>query len=381
MNAVELSQQGNQLRAEGRLEEALACQRRALQGAPENWGIRVNYAVALQDLGYLDEAIICFTEASQQSHQPLTEVNLAMAKLRAGQLQAGFQGFLYRWQVPQWPQKPYQLPFPHLLNAEQVFNAAVVLVPDQGYGDTLMALPWIRGLAERNPEVSVIVRPPLLELVQVALGDVCSSICCSTQTPYAGWLSGFDVPAVSAEVLADYARQRQKIEVRLREYLAEPIQPVEAVGLVWQGNQGHSLDRWRSISTSTLVENLRQADSSIIWWGLSPDVSDDDIRLFAEAGIGLHRPKPGSFMDTARSLMACRSLLTVDTAAVHLAGLLGVPTRLLVNLLGDWRWGHQESRSLWYPHIQIFRQTRLSDWDTPIRSVLVNLRAKLSSQK
>lgn len=364
MNPVERSAWGNRLRAEGRLEEALVCQQKALQQASDNWGIRVNYAVALQDMGFLLDAIEQFAEAARQSSALIARVNLAMARLRAGEFAEGFRGFLHRWQVPQWPQQPYQLPFPHLLDAGSVLNQPVVIMPDQGFGDTLMALPWMRWVCERNPQVTLLIRPPLLTLVRMALGDVCSSIESTTQKPFAGWLTGFDLPAVCPEVLSDYSHQRAMIESCLKTELNLLEGRRDIGGIVWRGNPDHSLDAWRSISTSVLVDVLAGMESS--WMALFPDVSVEDQQAFQTAGISLERPMLSDFSDTAGYLLSCQTLLTVDTATVHLAGLLGIPTLLLVNAFGDWRWCNDATQSNWYPAVKIIRQARLGEWQNPL---------------
>jgi tetratricopeptide (TPR) repeat protein len=377
--AAERSQYGLQLRGRGLLEEASQCQLEAFDLAPTNWGIRVNLAVSLQDVGKLDEAIDHFAEAVSLSGAPIAKTNLAMAQLRAGKLDEGFRGFLWRWEVPQWPQKPYTLPFPHLLDAEKVLSQPVVLVPDQGYGDTLMTLPWMRWILERNPRATVVVKQPLLTLVKMALGDVCEHIGTSAQGRFAGWLTGFDLPAVFPDALTDYLRQRAAIESRLRvgfatldvttnTYLKDSEQ--QLVGIVWRSNLDQELDAWRSIPVQVVSDALVKSAGQMSWLALFPDVSKEEFQHFKAARVDLHLPFIEDFRDTARHMLACRGVLTVDTAMAHLAGLLGIPTVVLVNALGDWRWGNRGSQSFWYPSISIERQPSLGDWRQTIAAAI-----------
>jgi ADP-heptose:LPS heptosyltransferase len=56
-------------------------------------------------------------------------------------------------------------------------------------------------------------------------------------------------------------------------------------------------------------------------------------------------------------------IVSVDTAAIHLAGAMGHPSaHLLVPYLSDWRWHRTE---LWYPQLKTYRQTEASDWSAP----------------
>ena len=60
------------------------------------------------------------------------------------------------------------------------------------------------------------------------------------------------------------------------------------------------------------------------------------------------------------------AIVTVDTAAAHLAGAMGHPSvHLVLPFLSDWRWHHTE---LWYPTIKTYRQRPPDDWTAPVRA-------------
>jgi hypothetical protein len=46
----------------------------------------------------------------------------------------------------------------------------------------------------------------------------------------------------------------------------------------------------------------------------------------------------------------------------HLAGALGRPTFLALQLVPDWRWLLDREDSPWYPSLRLFRQKRLGEW-------------------
>jgi len=58
--------------------------------------------------------------------------------------------------------------------------------------------------------------------------------------------------------------------------------------------------------------------------------------------------------------------VTVDTAPVHLAGAMGVPTLLLIGELPDWRWGTAEAALPWYASVHPLRQSVAGDWSGPV---------------
>lgn len=374
----QLIQNGLKARAEGGLVSALADLQRAYERLPESWVTQVNYATALQDVGRLDEAITLFTQAAK-SGETVALTNLGMAWLRAGNDTQGFRAYMARWRTPGWPQEPYRIPCPHVLSDIQTLPnlellepsgmvlpiGKLVVMPDQGYGDTLMTLPFVRSLLRVRPDAVVMVKKPVLAVAQAALGDLTDQVFSSVNGRFDVWLTGFDIPAFLPEALRDYGRERQFIEKRLRGVFGgaslERAADVARIGVVWRGNPGHALDRWRSVGPEVLGDMLRGLPCQPVC--LLPDATEQECELFTKAaGFALHRPILTDFTDTAQVLMSCSVLVSVDTAVVHLAGLLGVGCRLLVNAFGDWRWRQEGENVAWYPSVRVCRQNRLGEW-------------------
>ena len=74
--------------------------------------------------------------------------------------------------------------------------------------------------------------------------------------------------------------------------------------------------------------------------------------------------------DAAAIIQQLDVVLSVDTAMLHLAASMGVPTWGLLSQLGDWRWLDQNRLdSPWYPSVRLFRQQSLNDWGELIARV------------
>ena len=73
------------------------------------------------------------------------------------------------------------------------------------------------------------------------------------------------------------------------------------------------------------------------------------------------------FEDTAALMSLLDLMVTIDSAPVHLAGALGVPTWLALSTDTDWRWLVGREDSPWYPTVRIFRQPELHNWDDVFR--------------
>ena len=70
----------------------------------------------------------------------------------------------------------------------------------------------------------------------------------------------------------------------------------------------------------------------------------------------------GPFMDTAAVIRNLDLVVTADTAIAHLAGALGAPVWLALQLSPDWRWLLGRDDSPWYPTMRLFRQTTFGQW-------------------
>lgn len=62
-------------------------------------------------------------------------------------------------------------------------------------------------------------------------------------------------------------------------------------------------------------------------------------------------------------------VITIDTAAAHLAGALGLRTWVVLPHVAEWRWLSKRSDSPWYPTMKLFRQPEPGDWPSLMSTV------------
>src|SRR5262249_43174042 len=82
----------------------------------------------------------------------------------------------------------------------------------------------------------------------------------------------------------------------------------------------------------------------------------------------------GAFRDTAAIITNLDLVIATDSAVAHLAGALGVPTWILLNVAPDWRWFLARTDCPWYPTVRLFRQARFGDWEEVMERVAIALR-------
>ena len=82
----------------------------------------------------------------------------------------------------------------------------------------------------------------------------------------------------------------------------------------------------------------------------------DDLKTidFADNIHHYNIDKDKAFEDTIAILQNIDLLITIDSAIVHLAGVLNIPTLLMLGYGSDWRW-FDCNNCLWFKNIQILR--------------------------
>jgi predicted O-methyltransferase YrrM len=154
------------------------------------------------------------------------------------------------------------------------------------------------------------------------------------------------------------------------------------VGIVWQGNPNHRLDRYRSIALREFGVLARIPGVRLVSLQRGPGAVQ--IRQVANEFSVLEPPHGDrmtaeDLLDTA-ALMKCLDLvIAVDTGAAHLAGALGVPVWVPMSAIGEWRWLLHREDSPWYPTMRLFRQKKLGHWGPVFRRMAVELE-RLSSR-
>ena len=84
-----------------------------------------------------------------------------------------------------------------------------------------------------------------------------------------------------------------------------------------------------------------------------------------------------SWRATAEYMCSLDFVLTVDTAVAHLAGLLGIPSLVLLPVSSDWKWGLPDDCQPWYGrNLTCYRQRNPGCWEPEaiVESTLARLK-------
>jgi tetratricopeptide (TPR) repeat protein len=360
-----------------RLDEAIAAHEKAIALDPEFAKAYSNLAECLRDEGRLDESLRLNRQAvALDSCEDLHRFNHALALLMEGDYEAGWPAYEVRRKAGVLGPSERSLPPPEW-RGEPLQGRTLLLHAEQGLGDTLQFVRYVRELNE--PGVSIVIESqrPLTGLLQ-SLGPVRVVTQGESLPPF-----DFHLPLMS---LPNVLRTRlDSIPAAIPYLAADPTKIARwkarigqtrdlAVGVVWSGNPNHKSDRRRSIAAAAVLPDLVMPGVRLFSLQKDPRAEDANILQALAAVVTDLAPSLDDFSDTAAALEALDLIIAVDTSTAHLAGALGRPVWMMLPFALDWRWLRDREDSPWYPTMRLFRQSTPRVWT----DVIGRIRSELS---
>ncbi|HTH78277.1 MAG TPA: tetratricopeptide repeat protein [Ramlibacter sp.] len=394
----------------GRREEALAEAERAMKVVGRTAGALVNTGVALFKLGRLDEALAHFDEAlalapgkqdaivnrlavlieklrlreaAQEARAALTiypedanlHWHLCIALMLLGEFEEGWRESEWRTRSDAFRGKVRQFEQPRW-SGEDLAGKAIFLQGEQGFGDNIQFVRFVREVASRAAKVWLQV-PEALEPLMHELAPNCEQLRQGARLPaidfYCPLLS---LPAVLGTTELSMAKGVPYLHAntsRSQAWRGRLDSGRLNVGITWCGNPRHVNDHNRSIP----LEIFRRAQTTNCRFvTLQPDLREQDRAALAASGLALDLgAQLEGFEDTAALIEALDLVISVDTSVAHLAGAIGKPVWILLPYAPDWRWMVDREDTPWYPSARLFRQDASRRWEPVIERVHAELEA------
>ena len=363
-----------------RFDEAVPCFERAIGLKPDFADAHNNLGIARWKQGRLDEAVASYQQAVHfKPDYAEAHWNRSLAWLQMGRFEEGWTGYEWRWKCKDFGTlPPFQAP---LWDGSPLDGRTILVHAEQGLGDTLQFIRYLPLVHERGGRVIMMCQPPLMRL----LADVPGI---ERLMPHGDTPPEFDlhVPLLSLPRLLETTLESLPAGVP---YLDAEPQLVEAwrqrlspyrgfkVGIVWQGNPAHKMDRFRSIPLTQFAPLARVPGVHLFSLQKGPGAEQlaalTDRFPVTDLGGCLD-----DFRDTAAILKNLDLVVSVDTSVAHLAGALGIPVWVALHFTAEWRWLTGREDSPWYPTMRLFRQTRLGQWEDVFRRIAEALRRRMA---
>ena len=165
---------GNALQEQGDLDAAIDSYNTALQLKPNYPEANYNLGNALQEQGELDAAIDSYNTALQlKQNYPEAHWNSALTMLLSGDYKNGWVKYEWRHKKVKDIAKPHALPKCIPWGGEPALNQInqLLLVTEQGLGDTLQFMRYVNALRQQEATVSFCAQPKLHTLIQASAID------------------------------------------------------------------------------------------------------------------------------------------------------------------------------------------------------------------
>jgi tetratricopeptide (TPR) repeat protein len=379
---------GNILQKSGRLEESLDYYRRALAEEPNHPQIHCNIAITLQELGRMDEALAAYQRSIQLKPDYATaRTNLAMLQLLIQDFERGWADYEQRFNCPNMRLiEPPNLP---KWDGGKSFNGQLVLVAEQGLGDSMQFARYAKVLQKSGLRISLQVDPKLVPLL--ATMDPKIEIY-EPEHHYRAtvdrWYPLMSLPhllkttvtTIPAEVpylfgdkeRVSYWQEKLKTTSRLKLAVAWQGNPrVETGSVKGRSFELEELEKIASLPGVELV-SLQKFYGSEQW----ESCGFRDRFTACQPEIN----ESTNFVDTAAILLCCDILLTADTSIAHLAGALGVQTWVVLKKIPEWRWMLNRFDSPWYPTMRLFRQKQRGIWSGAFADIYRDLEKLIATK-
>ena len=259
--------------------------------------------------------------------------NRGMILLSLGRWHEGFAEFENCERTP-----PFQRPGTRALiqagavpwRGESLAGKRLLLVHDHGFGDTIMCLRYVRALNAMGADI-VLSLPAELRRIGEQFA------------PVADGPVEFDYFASFLHVLrwldeipehvptGTYIKTERGLVRKWRERIG--AKPWRKVGVAWSVRVNHPGDFPRALPLADIINRIHAGSAEAQIFSMQKQDCEEAERL----GVRCYGFE--DFADCAALMSLMDEIVSVDTAAIHLAGALGHPrATLLLNKWHSWRW-------------------------------------------
>ncbi|GLU38163.1 protein FlbA [Pseudomonas sp. NBRC 100443] len=380
----------------GRYHDCIACCQLGLEGSPDDPRLHFNMATSLEQVARYEEAFQHYAIVLRSDPQHIgTHNNLGLLMLRLKQFEVGWSHYEWRWLASQQNQQQY-FNTPQW-QGESLKGKSLLIWAEQGIGDHIMFASMLPDLLELEGKVHFETYARLDPILERSFPEVAfirreqtGNVLDGVQMLYRqSWpQSDYQIPMGSLGRLlrpdlgsfagpGKFLRADEEASRCKREEYTRLFPGKKLIGLAWKGGSNISNDiQSRRIAMNELARLASQNHVQFI----NLQYGDTSAERAEAKALGLYihhdeNVNPLVNMDAqASQLAALDAVLSIDNTAVHLAGALGVPTYVLLQLNPNWRWGLEEGPSYWYPSVYLIRNREIGRWEMALDRAVAAMR-------
>jgi tetratricopeptide (TPR) repeat protein len=373
-----LFNRANALAMLGRYAEAEAAYNAVIRRNPKLQVAQLQKGLAVKHQGRLAEARLLIEQAhALKRDDPETTFALSLIMLLMGDWRAAWPLFEARAKLARPAYEP--LEHPRWMGARPG-DYRLVILAEQGLGDTLQFARYASLLAGRGHAVTLFA-PPVLSPLLRSMPGIERVI--STDEELANdrrrveWLPLMSLMG-ALHLTADAVPAQEP-------YLAAPPERVAhwkarlgdgfKAGLFWRGSTGPSAAPLSALAPLAEVTGVRLI--SLQKGEAAGEIAHVPFAARIETPLDPNDLSAEAFVDTAAVMANLDAVVSVDSMPAHLAGALGRPVLLALPFVPDWRWLTERDDTPWYPATRLFRQDAARDWNAVFARIAEEVRHRV----
>ena len=360
------------LQEQGKLEEAIETYNKVLSIKPDYVEAYNNIGNALVDQGKPEEAIDAYKKAiSIKPDYAQAHHNLSFALLAVKDFDQGFIESEWRWKSKRQDGTFLKSTKP-MWNGEK--NQRVLVWGEQGIGDEILFSSIIPELYTTSLKILVKCDKRLIPLFKRSFPvDI---IYFSKDKPVPEDEYDFHIPMGSLPLT--FRKSLDSFKKSALGYLkpdtarAKSIrgqliheQGKKLIGISWKTASPTKGSSYRNINLAELARALDSSNTQLVclqYGDVSNEIEavkrDFNIEVIQFSDVDNKHDIDG----LAALMAACDTVVTIANVTTHLSGALGLPTKLMLPLTVNWRWGASENSSYWYDSVRLYKQSEFNDW-------------------
>ncbi|MBT5051246.1 MAG: tetratricopeptide repeat protein [Rhodospirillaceae bacterium] len=367
----------------GQLEDAKDALDRAIEANPSFVEAHQNLGTVLRAMGRYEEAIIAYDRALALNPNSETAIaNRALALLAEGRFEEGWRYYLTRPSIVKYGDRLHRTSLPDDLSGQNI-----LVLRDQGLGDEIYFLRFVRELAARNAAITYRGQGPILTMIEPLpfLETVLDETQAAPPDSIALWVSAADLP----HILGMKTEQDIPPTIRLtpKPALVEEMKTRLAafgeppyLGVTWRAGLQKRNRLSKIAPAEALAGALRETSGTLIALQRNPDAGE--INNFSQAAGReiLDLTELNEDLDAMLALLECLDdYICVSNTNVHLREALGRTSRVLVPHPADYRWMNSGGESPWFPGTRVYRETFATGWAPAFEALTADLTASYGS--
>lgn len=288
----------------------------------------------------------------------------AISRLFMGELREGLHEFEVRLHKPA-RKAIYSSGIP-VWKGEELNGKTLIVTHEQGYGDTLQFIRFLRKLITTTAVGVIFSGPPGLNALLEK--NVIADAWIDEDGPFnADYICS--LMAMTAHLGIEYRDVTGEAYMKAEPF-ALPDRGALKIGIVWQGSYSYSQNARRSMFLDDLCPLFAIPGAAFYSLQVGPGAKEIS-KAGLDGFIADLTCKIKDWSDTARAIMAMDVIVGVDTGTMHLAGALGKRALMMLPYAPCWRWLRERSDTPWYRNTKLYRQSIPGTW--PINAVKTEL--------